>query len=73
MTSLSIGLGAMSTEIETSHLLDTFVKEGIMFEHSDGHDVEVVSGLSSQLPHLLVSWYTKNIQLEMFLDCIEIV
>ena len=47
---LGEGLGTMTTEVEVGDLLDIFDMEGVLLEHTNGHDIGILGGLSNQTP-----------------------
>ena len=75
---LGEGLGTMTTDVEVGDLLDIFDIEGVLLEHTNGHDIGIFGWLSSQTLERSISgidsldilgWlvYTDT-QLESFLD-----
>ena len=55
VTCLGERLGTMTTEVEVGDLLDIFDIEGVLLEHTNGHDIGILGGLSNQTPDKSIS------------------
>ena len=68
----------MTTDVEVGDLLDIFDIEGVLVEHTNGHDIGILGWLSSQTSRrsisgtdsldILVGLVYTDTQLESFLD-----
>ena len=83
VTCLGEGLGTMTTEVEVGDLLDIFDIEGVLLEHTNGHNIGLLGVLSNQTPDRSISGIDflnvlgglvhTDTQFESFLDFSELV